>query len=107
MGAKRESTVVAVEIYGQTYKVLAEEDIDYQGLARFVDTKMREIEKVTGTREQAKLAILAALNIADELRKLETSAREDEQRVAAATREMLDELTETLREPTQTSPAAP
>ena len=106
-GETSDSALVPVVIFGQTYNVRAEEEFEYvEELARFVDTKMREIADVTGTREVGKIAILAALNVADELRKLQASVREDEERIAEAARDMIDELTESLREPTETSPAA-
>ena len=102
-----DSALVPVVIFGQTYNVRAEEEFEYvEELAQFVDTKMREIADVTGTREASKIAILAALNVADELRKLQASVQEDEERVTKAASEMIEELTESLREPTETSPAA-
>lgn len=57
-----------VEIYGQNYTVRGEGDPAYlTELARFVDTRMREIASEVSTVDPVKIAILAALNIADEL----------------------------------------
>ena len=57
----------SVEIFGQTYNVRGEGDPDYLAeLARFVDSRMREVADKVATADPAKIAILAALNIADE-----------------------------------------
>ena len=61
------SDSTSVEIFGQTYNVRGEGDPDYLAeLARFVDTRMREVAATVATADPAKIAILAALNIADE-----------------------------------------
>ena len=69
MDAKYDSTIysTAVEIFGQSYNVRGEGDPDYlMELARFVDTRMREVAAQVATVDPMKIAILAALNIADE-----------------------------------------
>ena len=59
--------VTAVTIYGQTYQLRGNEDGTYlTQLADHVDRKMREVVEATGTADTLKVAILAALNIADE-----------------------------------------
>ncbi|HEX7151720.1 MAG TPA: cell division protein ZapA [Thermoanaerobaculia bacterium] len=56
-----------VEIFGQAYNVRGEGDPNYlTELARFVDTRMREVAAQVATVDPMKIAILAALNIADE-----------------------------------------
>ena len=58
---------VRVEIYDQTYH-LRGSDPQYIGqLAEYVDTKMRLIAQQASTVDSLRLAVLAALNIADEL----------------------------------------
>ena len=62
---KNDSTTV--EIFGQTYNVRGEGDPEYLSeLARFVDGRMREVAGQVATVDPMKIAILAALNIADE-----------------------------------------
>ena len=57
---------VRVEIYDQEYN-LRGTDPDYiTRLADFVDTKMRLVGQQTSTVDSQRLAVLAALNIADE-----------------------------------------
>jgi cell division protein ZapA len=62
------SDSISVEIFGQTYNVRGGEgDPNYLAeLARFVDSRMREVAGQVATVDPMKIAILAALNIADE-----------------------------------------
>ena len=69
--------LVPVEIYGQTYNLRGEGDASYiTGLAAFVDRKMREVSDHTATVDSLRVAILAALNIADEHFQLRTAEEE-------------------------------
>ncbi|HEY7697249.1 MAG TPA: cell division protein ZapA [Vicinamibacteria bacterium] len=105
---KSDSSLVSVTIFGQTYSLRAEEDGTYvEDLARYVDTKMRTLSGSTGTSDPLRVAVLAALNIADEFFKLEERHLAGEARVEATARDLLTALEESLREPTQTSPALP
>jgi cell division protein ZapA len=105
---KADGSLVSVTIFGQTYSLRAEEDGTYvENLARHVDAKMRTLSESTGTADPLRVAVLAALNIADELFKLEERHRSGEERVETTARELLTALEESLREPTQTSPALP
>lgn len=64
-----QSHLVQVEIYGQSYNLRGEGDPQYiEDLAAYVDRKMREVGEATSTVDSLKVAILAALNIADESR---------------------------------------
>ena len=64
---KPQSHLVQVEIFGQSYNLRGEGEVGYmQNLAVYVDNKMREIADATATVDSLKVAILAALNIADE-----------------------------------------
>jgi cell division protein ZapA len=103
---KKDASLVPVVIFGQTYKVRAEENSAYiEDLARYVDTKMKTIAEASGTTEALKVAILAALNIADEFFKLEEAQKVSRTELLSATEEVLDVLEGSLREPTETSPA--
>ena len=60
-----EATVVT--IFGQTYHLRAGDDTAYvTELASLVDHKMREVAESSGTADTLKVAVLAALNIADD-----------------------------------------
>ncbi len=57
-----------IEIYDQFYNVQADGDEAYlKELAAFVDGKMRNIAESTHMVDSLRVAVLAALNIADEL----------------------------------------
>ena len=60
--------VVQVQILGQQLPLRTEADPSYAiELAEFVDGKMREVTKLLPVASISKVAILASLNIADEL----------------------------------------
>jgi cell division protein ZapA len=62
------ATNVKIDIYDQSYNVSAEQNEEYvKELADYVDTRMREVAEATRTVDSLKVAVLAALNIADEL----------------------------------------
>ncbi|UCF29999.1 MAG: cell division protein ZapA [bacterium] len=59
---------VDVEIFGKVYTVSGDKDPEYvRMVAEYVDRKMREISQMTETVSTSRIAILASLNIADEL----------------------------------------
>jgi len=59
---------IRVNIFGSEYTLLSENNDDYvKEIARYIDDKMREIDRNNQVKSTAKVAILAALNIADEL----------------------------------------
>jgi cell division protein ZapA len=61
-----QSGSVRVEIFDQAYN-LRGSDPDYiMKLAEYVDSKMRAVAEATNTIDTVRLAVLAALNIADE-----------------------------------------
>ena len=61
--------VIEIEIYGQKYRirVKGEEDEKYiSHLTSYVDQKMREVAVKSKSVDVLKVAVLAALNVADE-----------------------------------------
>jgi cell division protein ZapA len=69
--------VVPVEIHGQRYPIRSNLDPAYVAeLAAYVDEKMRLASRETPTSDTLKVAVLAALNIADECFR----ARDEQQR---------------------------
>lgn len=57
-----------VEIYDQSYNVHAEgNEENLRKLAAYVDGKMRDVAETTRMVDSLRVAVLAALNIADEL----------------------------------------
>jgi cell division protein ZapA len=87
---------IRVEIYNQTYNIRSDGDSEYlTKLADFVDSRMREISSGTLTVDSLKVAILAALHIADELHRLKQTHEQADAQLAmrsAECAEMLDRL---------------
>ena len=83
-----------VEIFGTSYTVKGDEDPEYvQSLARYVDEKMRAIQKKSPPTIGAhKIAVLTAVNIADELFKLRRKQAEVENIIQKKTTDLLDIL---------------
>jgi cell division protein ZapA len=60
--------VISVEIHGQRYPIRSTLDPEYVArLASYVDEKMRTAADSTSTGDSLRLAVLSALNLADEL----------------------------------------
>jgi cell division protein ZapA len=57
---------IRVEIYDESYHLRGTDPAYIQRLADLVDTKMRAIAQHTSTVDSLRVAVLAALNIADE-----------------------------------------
>jgi len=63
-----QGSIVPVEIGGQRYPIRTSLDPGYVArLALYVDQKMRAVADVTPTVDSIRVAVLVALNIADEL----------------------------------------
>src|SRR6266545_2254719 len=96
MEATTSSPTIRVEIYNQTYNIRSDGDTEYIiQLAEFVDSRMREISSGTLTVDSLKVAILAALHIADELHRSEETHEQADAQLAtrsAECAEMLDRL---------------
>ena len=60
------NTSVRVEIFDQGYNLRGSDPEYIMKLAEYVDGKMRAVSEQTQTVDTARLAVLAALNIADE-----------------------------------------
>ncbi len=65
--AAREAGAVVVEIYDQVYQLRGTDPEHIQRLADAVDAKMRAVSMHGATVDSLRVAVLAALNIADEL----------------------------------------
>jgi cell division protein ZapA len=87
---------IRIEIYDQEYHVKGSLGPEYlEELAKYVDGKMRSIATRSHTVDSLRVAVLAALNIADEYHqmksKYEVTARQVEQKVGKYSA-VLDEL---------------
>ncbi|MGE5278696.1 MAG: cell division protein ZapA [Acidobacteriota bacterium] len=94
---EKRGSVTQVEIFGQTYSVRAEGDSSYiHDLARFVDSRMREVAEQTATVDTTKIAILAALNISDDLHRVEKNRMDNPADAVARAERLIRKLDDAL-----------
>ena len=67
---------VRVEIFDQAYNLRGSDPEYILKLAEYVDSKMRAVAEATNTIDTVRLAVLAALNIADEYHLLKKKQQE-------------------------------
>jgi cell division protein ZapA len=92
------NTSVRVEIFDQAYNLRGTDPEYILKLAEYVDAKMRAVAEQTNTIDTVRLAVLAALNIADEYHLLKRNSGagsvayvQRASRLANALDEVLDE----------------
>ncbi len=74
-----ERKTVSVEILGKSYSVRADADREYtQTLARYVEEQMQKVATQSNAVDTQKIAVLAALNIANDLFLAERKEQEKE-----------------------------
>jgi cell division protein ZapA len=84
---------IRVNIFGTEYPIKGDTDPAYiREVADYVDQKMRSIAKNVPMQSSLKVAILAALNIADELFK----ARADKDKIRAELENRVDEIIDSI-----------
>jgi cell division protein ZapA len=84
-----EPSIVPVEIQGQRYPIRTSLDREYvQKLAAYVDEKIRAATETSPSGDSLRLAVLAALNIADELFRAREANRTQNGRLAERTEEL-------------------
>ena len=91
---------VRVEIFDQAYNLRGSDPEYILKLAEYVDTKMRAVAEQTHTVDSARLAVLAALNIADEyhlLKRKQEGGTTDYSKRARHLSSALDEVLENKR----------
>ena len=81
--------MIPVEIFGQRYPIRTTLDPDYvTRLASYVDEKMRAAGDSTPSGDSLRLAVLAALNVADELFRCREITRAKDGHLAERTEEL-------------------
>ncbi|OVE79921.1 hypothetical protein BVY01_01225 [bacterium I07] len=77
-----DKNVLKVRIYGAEYSIRGQEDANYiKAVADYVDQKMREVDKTIRVDSSLKVAILASLNITDELFRLRVQKSQLEDKI--------------------------
>ncbi|PIP71724.1 MAG: hypothetical protein COW89_10405 [Nitrospinae bacterium CG22_combo_CG10-13_8_21_14_all_47_10] len=66
-----------IQIYGKTYSLkTSSSEVDAEGVAAYVDSRMKELANARNKTSTLDLAILTALNIAQELLELKKQSEE-------------------------------
>ena len=96
---ENQGSTIKVAIYGQEYPIRGHGDEEYiRRVARYVDEKMTQIEDKTSVNSPARLAILAALNITDELFTLQKDREHLLSEFDEKTRALSEQLNQGLNE---------
>jgi len=86
---------VEVEIYGQSYTIAGDADEQYVNkLARYVDTKIRDLAKNAKNLPTTKLALLAAINITHELFELRLDKQAKESIIEKKAKDLIENIEE-------------
>ena len=86
-----------IQIYGKTYSLKSSSDqMSMEDVAAYVDAKMRELTAARSKTSSADLAVLAALNIAQELMELQkqtnTNDKTHEEKIGRMIEALEDEI---------------
>jgi cell division protein ZapA (FtsZ GTPase activity inhibitor) len=86
-----------VQIFGNEYHIRADADPEYiKSIAAYVDAKMAEIAQSQSLVSSTKVAILAAIHIADEVFQERRKREQTEQDVTAKVEELSEVLARAL-----------
>ena len=87
-----------IQIYGKTYSLKNSSDqVSTEEIAAYVDAKMRELTEVQSKTSSANLAVLAALNIAQELMELQNQTEVNYKAQGEKIGRMLEALEEEIQ----------
>jgi cell division protein ZapA len=89
---------VRVEIFDQAYNLRGTDPEHILKLADYVDSKMRAVASATNTIDTVRLAVLAALNIADEYHLLKKNTNPGATDYQKRTHQLVHALDEILRD---------
>jgi cell division protein ZapA len=85
---------IRVQIFGSEYRIASDADPEHiREVARYIDQKMREVANALSLRSISTIAVLTAVNLADELFK----SREEGQEIDQLAREKANQLADSTR----------
>ena len=91
---------IEVEVFGHRFSLQGEGDEAYfHELAEYVDTQMRTLAKQTKTSTPTKLAILAAINVTDELFRQQGNRESGETEMERRAQLLVERIDEHLETP--------
>lgn len=89
----KEERVVEIKVFGQTFSVKTDAEEDHlQAVARYVNEKMEEVLKKTKSVSTLNVAILTALNIADDLLKEKEQKKALVKEVEVKSKDLVDKI---------------
>ena len=93
-----ESNLVKVSIFGQEYTVKAPADPAYiQSIAEYVNSKMKEVQDELPTAQSStRIAILASMNITDELFNIRKTKENEKSEVDAKISSLVELIDESI-----------
>ena len=87
-----------IQIYGKTYSLKSSSsEVDAEEVAAYVDSRMKELANARSKTSTLDLAILAALNIAQELMELKNQAGAKEEAEEETLRQLVEALDRELQ----------
>ena len=89
---------VRVEIFDQPYNLRGSDPEYILKLADYVDSKMRAVAEQTHTVDTSRVAVLAALNIADELQSMKRTQDNGSSEYTKRAQHLSDALDEVLKD---------
>ena len=93
-----ESDVTMVQIFGKSYQVVSDQNPEYvRKLADYVDREFSEVATTTPVMSTQKVAVLACLNIADELVRTRNSKDQLARAVESRLQNTLRKVNERMR----------
>jgi len=89
----KEERVVEIKVFGQTFSVKTDAEEDHlQSVAQYVNEKMEEVLKKTRSVSTLNVAILTALNIADDLLKEKEQRKALVKEVEVKSKDLVDKI---------------
>ena len=94
------NNIVEVTIFGKKYKIRAQADSDYIiNVAKYVNKKMNEVENSLNKKQsEIRIAILAAMNITDELFNCQTVNEDKINNIKNKTDDLIKSIDENIAE---------
>jgi cell division protein ZapA len=94
-----ESPAVRVQIFGSEYQIASHTDAEHtREVARYIDRKMREVANNLSLRSVSKIAVLTAVNLADELFKAQDEGQQLSQMANDKAKKLARSVDQPIRE---------
>lgn len=96
---KKNKMTIKVRIYGKEYSIKSSKDTEYvEEVARYVDNKMTEVDKGGISSSPVQVAVLAAMNITDELFGLKSKGSSTVKELEERSKDLTEKINSVLQE---------